>query len=50
MGKLEQKRVLSSVIPEEYLYLFIEDRFYTILKNYKYSSYQERVDDYFYRE
>lgn len=50
MWELLKKRSLSNNIPEEYLYLFIEDRFYSILKNDKYSSYQEKVDDYFYRE
>lgn len=50
MWELLKKRSLSNSIPEEYLYLFIEDRFYSILKNDKYSSYQEKVDDYFYRE
>lgn len=50
MWELLKKRSLSNNIPEEYLYLFIEDRFYSILKNDKYSSYQERVDEYFYRE
>lgn len=50
MWKLLKKKSLSNSIPEEYLYLYIEDRFYSILKNQKYSSYQEDVDDYFYRK